>query len=106
MPAPLSPLESTADEAIRCWPGVRAKNVFGHRGFVRDGRMFAFFAEDGLAFKAQRRTAEALYAAGLATPFAYGGGMQMRGWPIVPLANAEQLADALTAAHDAYEGVG
>ena len=107
MPAPLDPLQAAADEAIRSWPDVRAKQVFGHRGYVRSGKMFAFIADDGLSFKAATsQEAEALYAAGSAKPFVYGGSMEMRGWPVVSVRTEPELADALTAARGAYENVG
>jgi len=107
MPTPLSPLQTAADEAIRTWPDVHAKQVFGHRGFVRSGKMFAFFADNGLSFKAATlEDAEALYAAGSATPFIYSGSMEMHQWPIVSMRTESELADALTAARSAYENVG
>lgn len=106
MPAPLEPLQAAADEVVRTWPDVHAKQVFGHRGFVRGGKMFAFFADGGLSFKAARtEDAEALYAAGSATPFVYSGSMEMRGWPVIAVRTESELADALTAARSAYENV-
>jgi hypothetical protein len=102
--APLGPLQSAADEAISSWPGVRAKQVFGHRGYVHNGKMFAFLAESGLSFKTRSGAeAEALYASGAAAPFVYGDAMEMRGWPVLPLASDEDLASALTAAQGAYD---
>ena len=107
MTASLGPLESAADEAIRTWPEVRVRSVFGHRGYLRGSKMFAFVAEGGLSFKAASTAdAEELYEAGEATPFVYNGSMEMRAWPVVPLAIDEQLADALSAARDAYERLG
>ena len=107
MPAPLTPLQSAADEAIRSWPDARAKGVFGHRGFVRNGKMFAFFAHEGVAFKAAAEVdAEVLYDSGLAMPFVYNGTMEMRGWPVIPLTTDDHLSPALTAVRAAYEHVG
>ena len=107
MPAPLDPLQAAADDAIRSWPDVHAKQVFGHRGYVRNGHMFAFVAERGMAFKAtSAEEAEALYAAGTAEPFVYGGSMEMRGWPVVPVRTETDLSEALTAIRGAYENVG
>ena len=104
---PLGPLESAADDAIKSWPDVRAKNVFGHRGYVRSGKMFAFIADDGLSFKAATAAdAEALYESGAAAPFVYHGEMEMRGWPVLSVEDDEQLASALTAVRAAYEAVG
>ena len=106
MAGPLQPLEAAADEAITSWPDVRGKQVFGHRGYVRAGKMFAFIAEDGLSFKSPTKIeAEALYSAGAAKPFVYHGEMEMRGWPVLPLANDTDLAEALTAVRSAYENV-
>jgi TfoX/Sxy family transcriptional regulator of competence genes len=107
MPAASDPLQAAADEAIKCWPDVRAKNVFGHRGFVRGSKMFAFFAHDGLSFRAaSAQEAEALYASGTAKPFLYNNAMEMRGWPVLPISSDEELTSALTAARGAYESVG
>lgn len=107
MPAPLEPLAAAADEAVSSWPDVRAKQVFGHRGYVRAGKMFAFIADDGLSFKAESpAAAEPLYSAGGAKPFVYHGEMEMRGWPVLPLSNDAELAAALTAIRGAYERVG
>lgn len=104
MPAQLDALQSAADEVIRNWPDVRAKNVFGHRGYVYDGKMFAFLAEGGLSFRAATTAdAEALYESGAATPFRYNGAMEMLDWPVLPLSNDEQLTAALSAARGAYE---
>jgi TfoX/Sxy family transcriptional regulator of competence genes len=107
VPQPLSALQQTADEVIRTWPDVRAKQVFGHRGFVRNGKMFAFFADSGLTFRATHpEDAETLYDAGLATPFVYNGSMEMRGWPVVSLRTESDLSDGLTAVRVAHENVG
>ena len=107
MSAPLDPLQSAADAAISSWPDVRAKQVFGHRGYVRGGKMFAFVADDGLSLKAaSAAVAEALYTDGSAHPFVYNGSMEMRKWPVLPLATDEDLAEALSAIRDAYENLG
>jgi TfoX/Sxy family transcriptional regulator of competence genes len=104
VPQPLGPLESAADDTIKSWPDVRAKQVFGHRGYVHNGKMFAFVAEGGLAFKAENaKAAEGLYESGVAAPFVYGEGMEMRAWPVLPLASDEDLSAALEAAWGAYE---
>jgi hypothetical protein len=103
MTRPLDSMQSAADEAITSWPGVKGKQVFGHRGYVRDGHMFAFIAESGLAFKAVTLgDAELLYESGQAVPFVYRGSMEMRGWPVVPLGHDSDLAAALSAAHESY----
>ena len=107
MPEPLSPLLTAADEAIKSWPDVRAKQVFGHRGYVHGSKMFAFVVGDGLSFKtAKVDDAEKLYATGAATPFVYNGSMEMRAWPVLPVRDEAELSSALTAARGAYESVG
>lgn len=106
-PQILDPLQSAADEVVASWPGVKAKNVFGHRGYVRGGHMFGFMADAGVSVKAApEQDAESLYAAGLATPFFYNGTMEMRGWPVVPLATDTDLDAALDALRRAYEAAG
>jgi hypothetical protein len=103
-PQVLDPLQQAADEVVSTWPGVKGKNVFGHRGYVRDGHMFAFMAEAGLSFKAASSdSAEAMYAAGSAVPFMYNGTMEMRGWPVLPLVTDSDPAAALDALNQAYE---
>ena len=106
MTAPPDPIQAAADEAISSWPGVHLRQVFGHRGYVRGRKMFAFIASDGLAFKTAAEIAESLYASGAATPFVYGSSMEMRGWPVLPLRDDTSLTRALSASREAYEAVG
>ncbi len=106
MTAPLDPIQTAADETISSWPGVRTKQVFGHHGYVRAKKMFAFIAPGGLAFKAAAKIAEPLYASGAAVPFVYGPSMEMRGWPVLPLVDDTSLTRALSAAREAFESVG
>ncbi len=99
-------LATAADETISAWPDVRRKQVFGHRGFVRNGKMFAFLAGDGLAVKAAGAAAkERLYALPGVHPFVYNGSMTMDGWPVLPLADGDGLAAALSAAQDALDSL-
>jgi hypothetical protein len=106
-PQILDPLQQDADEIVSAWPGVKAKNVFGHRGYVRDGHMFGFMADTGVSFKAgSKDAAEALYARGRAAPFMYNGTMEMRAWPVLPLTDDADLAAALDALQEAYEAAG
>lgn len=103
-PQILDPLQQVADEVVSTWPGVRAKNVFGHRGYVRDGHMFGFMAEPGVSAKAATKdAAEALYASGAAIPFMYNASMEMRGWPVWRLSSDADLAAVLQALHEAYQ---
>lgn len=66
--------------------------------------MFAFLAHGGIGVKAENpASAERLYASGAAVPFEYGEGMQMRGWPVFPLATDADLLVAVQSAWEAYE---
>jgi hypothetical protein len=106
-PQILDPLQQAADEVVSTWPGVKAKNVFGHRGYVRDGHMFGFMADTGVSTKAAtNEAAEALYASGAAAPFMYNGSMEMRGWPVRPLISDADLDGAIEALHEAYQAAG
>ena len=100
----LDAMQMAADEVIACWPNVKPKQVFGHRGYVRSGHMFAFMADAGLAIKAASASdAETLYEARRAEPFVYNDTMEMRRWPVMPLGNDTELTDALSGAREAYE---
>lgn len=97
-------LAGAVSETIASWPDVRAKQVFGHRGFVRGGKMFAFIADDGLGVKVVDAEARAeLYARPDVAPFAYGGKMTMEQWPVLPLRTDVEAAEALSAAQLAYD---
>jgi hypothetical protein len=101
----LSPLQRDVDEVVTTWPEVKARNVFGHRGYVREGRMFGFLALDGAAMKASDDGhAEALYARDGVVAFTYNG-MPMRGWPVLPLRDGADLDAAIEEMHRAYEAV-
>lgn len=102
---PLSPLQQAADETILSWPGVHPKQVFGHRGYMRDRRMFAFLAADGLSIKvASTVRRKNLYTSGDVRPFTYRDGMAMEAWPVFPLGSDDELATALSEARLTYEG--
>jgi hypothetical protein len=106
-PQVLNPLQQSADEIVSAWPGVKAKSVFGQRGYVRKGHMFGFVADTGISVKsASADAAEALYADGRIVPFTYNGAMEMRGWPVLPLTNDADLAAALEALQEAYDAAG
>ncbi len=99
------PLQRAVDDVVREWPDVKAKSVFGHRGYVRGRKMFAFLANGGIALKiGGEDELTALYLREGVEPFAYNG-MPMRQWPVLPLGDEDGLSEALTLARRAYEAV-
>jgi hypothetical protein len=100
--APMTPLCAAVDEIVTAWPEVKARPVFGYRGYVRAGRMFAFLTGDGVAVKASGAFAEELYARPGVVAFAYNG-MPMKQWAILPLADEGALDDIVGNARQAYE---
>jgi len=100
----LDPRQKTVDEVVKEWPDVRAKQVFGHRGYVRSGRMFGFHAEAGVAVKVfAGDDADEIYARRGVRPFVYNDGMEMRAWPVLPLSSDADVEAALTELHKAYD---
>lgn len=98
-------MQAAVDEIVRSWPDVRAKNVFGHRGYVRTGKLIGFLARPGVAVRAfSDEVAATLYARDGVSAFAYGGG-EMKGWPVLPLRTETELETALSALQDAYDAV-
>jgi hypothetical protein len=96
---------AAVDEVVTGWPDVKGKNVFGHRGWVRSGRMIGFVARDGVAVKALSDAhATGLYARPGVAPFIYNGTMEMRGWPVLPLESDGDLEAVLTELGAVYEG--
>jgi hypothetical protein len=103
---PLPPLLAAVDEVVTSWPDIHGKNVFGHRGWVRAGTMLAFIAGEGVAIKALSEThAAELYARPGVGPFVYSGAMEMRGWPVLPVATDEDVCDVLSELQRVYEAV-
>jgi TfoX/Sxy family transcriptional regulator of competence genes len=100
--APDSPLTAVVDEVLTSWPEVKARPVFGHRGYVRGGKMFAFLADGGIAVKATGTFADELYARPGVAAFAHTG-MPMRQWPILPLPSDDVLDEVLGFARRSYE---
>ncbi len=106
-PQELNVNQRAVDEVVSAWPDVRAKQVFGHRGYVRSGKMFGFHASEGVAVRTfSESEADALYARAGVVPFIYNGSMEMRAWPVLPLADDTQVASALTALQEAYARAG
>lgn len=100
-PQELTEAQTAIDAVVTEWPQVRAKGVFGHRGYVRGGKMFGFHAAEGVAVKAGDR-ADDYYAREGVAPFEYGSG-EMRAWPVLPLRDDEEREAALTALQEAYD---
>jgi TfoX/Sxy family transcriptional regulator of competence genes len=70
--------------------GVRQKNVFGGRGFLRGKSTFVIVWGDGLIVKSRREDYERLLAEPGVTPFAPDGEKPMSTWLVV---EAESVAD-------------
>ena len=106
-PQELNSSQLAIDEIVSAWPEVRAKQVFGHRGYVRTGKMFGFHADAGVAVRTNDESdASALYARPGVAPFNYNGSMEMRAWPVLPLGSDGEVAAALTALQEAYVRAG
>lgn len=103
MATQLTDSQQAVDSVVTEWPEVRAKSAFGHRGYVRNGKMFGFLADEGLAVKAwASNEADELYAHDGVYAFSHSG-MDMRAWPILPLRTADELEVALSALQHAYD---
>lgn len=70
--------------------GVRQKNVFGGRGFLRGKSTFVIVWDDGLIVKTRRDEYERLLKEPGVTPFAPDGEKSMSTWVVV---EAESVAD-------------
>jgi hypothetical protein len=105
-PNPLPPLLAKIDEVVTSWPDVRGKNVFGHRGWVRSGTMLGFIAGHGVSVKALSSEHSAdLYARPGVQPFIYNSSMEMKGWPVMPVAAEQDVSDVLSELQRVYGGV-
>ena len=100
----LTPLQSAFHEVVTAWPEVAARPVFGHRGYVRAGKMFAFVVGDGMAVKASGTFAGELYARPGVVPFVVNE-MPMQQWPILELRDDAGLDDVLEQARRSSESV-
>ncbi|MDZ4168145.1 MAG: hypothetical protein U1E26_00625 [Coriobacteriia bacterium] len=99
----LTARQQTVDATVTEWPEVRAKPVFGHRGYVHNGKMFGFMADGGVAVKVRAgQDADELYGLDGVHAFAHSG-MEMRAWPVLPLRTEDEMEQALTALHSAFE---
>ena len=70
--------------------GVRQKNVFGGRGFLRGKSTFAIVWDDGLIVKTRRDEYDRLLLEPGVTPFAPDGEKPMSTWLVV---EADAVAD-------------
>lgn len=100
----LTPLQAAFHDVVTAWPQVAARPVFGHRGYVRAGKMFAFVVGEGMSVKAAGSFADELYARPGGIAFAYND-MPMAQWPILPLRTDAELDDVITQARRSYESV-
>jgi len=99
----LTSAQSAVDATVVEWPEVRAKGVFGHRGYVRNGKMFGFLADEGLAVKVRAGAeADELHARDGVHAFSHTG-MEMRAWAVLPLRSEAEIESALSALQSSYE---
>jgi len=99
----LTELQQLVDSTVLEWPEVRAKAAFGHRGYVRNGKMFGFLADGGLAVKLfAGDESTQIYARDDVHAFAHSG-MEMRAWPILPLKDPADVSLALEALQHACD---
>ncbi len=104
--AQTDPMQLALDEVVRSWAEVKAKPVFGHRGYIRAGRMIGFLADAGAAVRiTPAMDGETIMAADGVEPFAYNE-MPMKGWAVLPLRTDAELDRALDLMRQAYETVG
>ncbi len=100
------PMQNAVDEAVLTWPKVKAKVVFGHRGYMRSDTLFGFLASAGVAVKMSSISeAEELHARAGVAPFKARGAV-MRTWPVLPLRSNSELEFALSALRNSYEDAG
>ena len=99
----LNERQRAIDEVATEWFEARGKQVFGHRGFVRCGKMFGFLTGEGVAVRVYSdEEAEEWYSRDGVTVFTYHE-MEMRAWPVLPLRTDEEFDAAIDALHRAYE---
>jgi hypothetical protein len=100
------PRQLVIDEVVTAWPDVRAKQVFGHRGWVRGGKMFGFLAGNGAAVRiTAAMNGDVIMAREGVTLFAYDG-RPMKGWAVLPLTTDAELDAAVDLERQAYDSVG
>jgi hypothetical protein len=100
------PRQLVVDEVVTAWPDVKAKQVFGHRGWVRGGKMFGFLAGRGAAVRITPAMDDlVIMARDGVERFAYHG-RPMKGWAVLPLGSDDELDAAVDLVRQAYETVG
>lgn len=99
----LDPGQSAIDEVVTSWPDVKAKQVFGHRGWVHNGKLFGFAADIGVAVKSfAGDESERLYSLDGAAAFV-ANGMEMRAWPVLPIDTPARFDAAVESLRIAYD---
>lgn len=105
-PRPLDDSQSVVDGVVTEWPDVTAKNVFGHRGWLRSGRMFGFAADEGVAVK----LTETIDAGGVVSRDGVAlfapDGQPMKNWAVLPVRSEVEVDDAIGLLRTAYEDLG
>ena len=96
---------AAVDEIVTAWPEVRAKQVFGHRGYVRSGSMFGFIADRGVAVRViGDLDSEELLGRDGAQLFAFHG-KPMKGWVVLPVDAGHSIDPVVDSLRQAWEGV-
>jgi hypothetical protein len=102
---PTTPAIELVDSAVREWPDVKARKVFGHPGYLRGRKMFGW--QEGEAFAVGKfggEEANELEAIGIAQ--SEHDGAPMRGWYRIPVADDASASFALDWMRRAYEALG
>ena len=100
------PLQLAADDVVTSWPDVKGKQVFGHRGWIRGGKMFGFLADVGAAVKVTAAMdGDEIMARDGVLSFTYND-MPMKGWAVLPLRDDSDLDAAVELLRQAFETVG
>ena len=100
------PLQLALDAVVAEWPDVNAKQIFGHRGYVRTGKMFGYLADDGVSVKlTSAMDADEVMSRDGVTAVQHHGEKPTKGWATLPLRNDADLDAAVDLLHRAYETV-
>jgi hypothetical protein len=100
------PLQLSLDAVVAEWPGVNAKQVFGHRAYVRAGTMFGYLADAGASVKlTAEMDAVGVMARDGVKAVQHAGEKPTKGWATLPLRDEADLDAAVDLMHQAYETV-